>query len=51
MTFKIVPKKFMIRATKVIARVVSEEADKEDSRRGCRKPPGTYSQEQSLPGG
>jgi hypothetical protein len=54
MTFKRVPKKFVTGATKVKARVVSEEAEEEDSqepkiRRGSRKPPGTYSQEQSLP--
>ena len=55
MTFKRVPKKVVTGATKVKARVVSEESDEEDSqepriRRGSRKPPGTYSQEQSLPG-
>ena len=55
MTFKRVPKKVVTGATKVKARVVSEEAEEEDSqeprnRRGSRKPPGTYSQEQSLPG-
>jgi len=39
-------------ATKVKARVISKEAEEEDSqepRRGSRKPPGSYSQEQSLP--
>ena len=55
MTFKRVPKKVVTGATKVKAGVVSEEAEEEDSqepriRRGSRKPPGTYSQEQSLPG-
>ena len=50
MTFKRVPKKVVTGATKVKARVVSEEAEEEDSqepriRRGSQKPPGTYSQE------
>jgi hypothetical protein len=53
MTFKRVPKKVVTGVTKVKARVISEEAEEGDSqepRRGSRKPPGTYSQEQSLPG-
>ena len=52
MTFKGVPKKVVTVATKVKARVVSEEGDSQEQRirRGSRKPPGTYSQEQSLPG-
>ena len=54
MTFKRVPKKIVTGAAKVKPRTVSEEAEEEDSqepriRRGSRKPPGTYSQEQSLP--
>jgi len=55
MTFKRVPKKVMTGATKVKARVGTEEAEEEDSqepriRRGSLKLPGTYSQEQSLQG-
>ena len=55
MTFKWVPKKVVTGDTKAEARVVSEEAEEEDSRepriwRHSRKPPGTYSQEKSLQG-
>jgi hypothetical protein len=43
MTFKGVPKKVVTVATKVKARVVSEEGDSQEQRirRGSRKPPGT----------
>jgi hypothetical protein len=45
----------VLEATKVKARVVSEEAEEEDSQeppvqRGFRESPGSYSQETSLPG-
>jgi len=53
MTFKRVPKKVVTGETKVKARVISEEVEEGDSqepRRDSRKPPGTYSHEQSLPG-
>jgi hypothetical protein len=51
MTFKRVPKKIVTGATKVKGRVVSEEDSQEPRTRcGSRKPPETYSQEQSLQG-
>jgi len=55
MTFKRVPKKVVSGATKVKAKMVSEEAEEGGFqepiiRRGSRKPPGTYSQERSPSG-